>query len=77
MDQIGGDLPDSLVSVLRIAAEQAEGLGRRDTQFGVQDALGLLDQGPRRQPGMQAVDHAAAGPVQRGIADGGAALGRE
>src|SRR5690242_7712087 len=64
-DEPGGDLPDPLVGVLGVAAEQAEGLLGRHPELSVQDALGLLDHGPGLQPRVQALDHPPTGPVQR------------
>jgi hypothetical protein len=43
----------------------------------VQDTLGLLDHGPGLEPRVQALDHPPAGPVQRGVVHGGAALRRD
>jgi hypothetical protein len=77
LDEPGGDLSDPPVGVLGVAAEQVEGLGGRDPEFSVQNALRLLDYGPGFERCVQAFDHPAAGPVQGGVVHGGAALRRD
>ena len=63
LDEPGGDLPDPLVVVLGVAAEQAEGLRGRDPELGVQMpfacSITALNSSPacrlstiRRRPGM-------------------------
>ncbi|HEX9041863.1 MAG TPA: hypothetical protein VF838_12680 [Trebonia sp.] len=51
-----------------------EGLVRRNAQLSRHDALGLLDDGPGCQRGVQVADETAAGSVRRRVADRGAAL---
>jgi len=61
LDEPGGDLPDPLIGVLGVAAEQAEGLRRRDPELSVQNALRLLDHGPGFEPRVQAEAWSGAG----------------
>ncbi len=74
LHEVGGHLPDPPVGLLRVAAHQVEGPVRRNTQLGRHDALGLLDDGPGGQRGVQVADETAAGAVNRRVADRRAAL---